>query len=262
MAEPRARRRAGGRPLRRDDRGFALIEYVVSISLMGIIVGVLAAAVVIVLRNQESSMKRNDASNGALGLTNYFPVDIASTPPGGRETSKTLSAECAGYSNPGYNVIRLTWTEAISGSTTSYRVAYRLISTSDGGELHRISCQKTSGSYGAATDRTVAFALAPVPGSWLPGDAPAALTPLSGDGPITLTLTAANGTLVNVQGTRLNPNSSLAAYVPPAPNAAMETAFTLSVANYSSVGQVLTYSMSVSNTGSVPLTSVGSVLTN
>lgn len=247
---------------RRSDAGFLLIEYIISVAIMGVIVAVLGGATVVVMRNQSSASERNDASNGALGLTNYFTTDIASTPPGGRQTAPSLATECSSYDDDGFNVLRLTWSETLTDGTVNYRVNYRLLNVAGGAEIRRVSCNDSGGSYGSATVRRLAFSLAVAPKLWEAGDAPAALTPLSGDGPVTLTLTTNVGTTYTVQGSRLNPSKSFAPYVPPAPNAAIETSFSLTVANYSGAGQVLTYATTISNTGSVPLASVGAIYSN
>src|SRR5262245_6478590 len=134
-----AERRAPKRREREPDAGFAVMEYIITIAVMGLIAAVLAGAVLIVLQNQDNSEKRNDASNGALGLTNYFPTDVAATPPGGRESAQSLTSGCSGYSDDGYNVVRLTWTETLFGTTTSYRVAYRLVEgENDTSEILRV----------------------------------------------------------------------------------------------------------------------------
>ena len=67
------------------DSGFTLIELLISIAITGLIVGVLATAVKVSFADNNAINARYTNANGSLSLTNLFPTDIASTPPGGRE---------------------------------------------------------------------------------------------------------------------------------------------------------------------------------
>lgn len=150
------------------DHGFTLTELLITIVLVSILAGVIAATFSIIVRTAPSTEARTDDSRTLLSLSRWLPVDVMSTMPtvtlpdapepvSGFDTSNSTPA-CSGISNAGVGLLGLTWTE---GSTV-FRSYYRYVSVGDGrNAIKRMTC--TNG--GPVTELTVSAPLQDINGS-------------------------------------------------------------------------------------------------
>lgn len=176
---------------------------------MGIIFASLASAVAAVFRTMDTSTRRLNETKDAQNLVTWLPVDVASAPAANLQTSTAQPSGCGGVS-PGVNILWLSWTEAINGTTTTYVANYRAVPDGTGMRLQRFSCSGTS-SLGAPFGRYVSNALPALPAGWAPGQAPVAVT-INGT-IVTFTLTQVDGRIIRVDTSQKNP----AATLPPVP---------------------------------------------
>ncbi len=149
------------------DRGMTLIELLISVVVLGTIVAVLAAAVIVTIRQQPEIEGRLDVARWEQSLALWLPADLAS--------ASTVSAAegdtpCAsGSCLYGSNALQLSWNDGTGETIVSYRYG----PSSDGlsYELHRVVCKS-----GSCNDQIVLRDLAvpsdddgnPVP--WAAGD--------------------------------------------------------------------------------------------
>ena len=156
------------------DRGFTLVELVVTIAAMGLVSVSLSLIVSVVLRTSPAAEGRDDDARTLLGLTTYMPEDVNSTPGGAAnfDTAKATASGCAGTS-PGINLLRLTWEED-TGSSTTFYAAYRYVNDGGGYKIWRYGC------VAGATPRVnkMSAVLDPIDETtWVPGTAPVAIVP-------------------------------------------------------------------------------------
>ena len=182
---------------------------------MGIVITSLASAVLVVLRTMDTTTRRLDETKNEQNLVTWLPVDVAAAPAANLQTNSTLASGCAS-SSPGLNVLLLSWTEAINGTTTTYVADYRAVPDGTGMRLQRFSCSGT-GSLGTASMRNVSNMLPPLPAGWSPGQPPVAVT-VNGT-IVTFTLTHADGRILRVDTSQKNP----AATLPPVPTTGIPT---------------------------------------
>ncbi|WP_420450306.1 Ig-like domain-containing protein [Ilumatobacter sp.] len=162
---------ASTRRLRRDD-GMSLVEILVAISIMGLLASTLSVIVVTALRLSPAAEDRNDDANGLLTLTAFMPEDVNSTPAGGFEFDAALPSGCA-TTNPGVNLVRMTWDEETT-TTTTWIAAYRYEDDGDGHRVVRYTC--AAGQTPRIADMT--DPLVPIDEStWTAGSAPVAIAP-------------------------------------------------------------------------------------
>lgn len=105
------------------DRGFTLVELLVSITLIGVIATVVASTIVVTIRTNPISEERTDVARTLQGLVTWLPQDVDSTPPTGFTTTRTSPSGCT--SSDGTNLLLLQWTEKIFSVTTTFIANYR-----------------------------------------------------------------------------------------------------------------------------------------
>jgi prepilin-type N-terminal cleavage/methylation domain-containing protein len=192
--------------LESSDRGFTLIELLIVTVLLGIIMSVLATAVVVSLKTLPANEQRVDDARSTRGLATWLSHDTTSAPrfnpevasQGGLDFSSGVDSNDCGGS--GTNVVHLQWSEQTSINRT-FVANYRFVTNSGVGTIVRYSCSKTgSGGYSAATSLNLTSNLDPtVP--------PTLTTTTSGTDvtSITLILTGESGEVVSVETGTRNP---------------------------------------------------------
>jgi prepilin-type N-terminal cleavage/methylation domain-containing protein len=136
----------------RRDGGFTLIELLIVISIMGVIMTTLSAAIVVILKATPSTGLRIDDARTLRGMSTWLAQDVTSTPPfipedsnGGINTNPGLNT-CGA---PGSNVLNLKWTENNGSGVRRYVASYRYIVDSSGARIARYICSSPDGvTYG------------------------------------------------------------------------------------------------------------------
>ena len=131
---------------RQPDRGFTLPEVLIVVVLVGLMTSALAAAFIVIARTAPAAEARDDDSRTLLGLANYLPLDVSSTPAGSDIQIPGGAMTCG--SSPGTSLLQLQWTDAGTGQTT--QVGYRYVDN-DGWRIVRYQC---IGSASSVTNLT------------------------------------------------------------------------------------------------------------
>lgn len=135
---------------RERDRGFTLPELLIVTVMIALVTGVIAAALIVILRTAPGATVRADDSRTYQGLVTWLPRDIASSADDGSgidDSPATLL--CGGIlATPGdIDLLQIVWTED-TGSPTDYIAIYRFEAVGNSKfAVRRYSC--TSG--GTAT---------------------------------------------------------------------------------------------------------------
>jgi prepilin-type N-terminal cleavage/methylation domain-containing protein len=188
------------------DRGFTLIELLIVIVLLGVIMSVLATAIVVSLKTLPATEQRVDDARSTRGLATWLSHDTTSAPrfnpevpgQGGLDfTSGGNSNDCGGS---GINLVHLQWSEQTSINQT-FVANYRFVESGGVGTVVRYACSKTgTGAFGAATSLNLTSNLDPAlkPTVSITGTSPNVTS-------ITLTLTGESGEIVSVETGTRNP---------------------------------------------------------
>jgi len=146
---------------RRGDDGVTLVELLIGITILGVIMATLSAAVILILKAQKPIQARIAEAKDIAFLQTYLPVDLSSAI--SSDTTPTLQP-IAGRTLPGTNVATLTRTDGTSGT---YQVAYRYETTGTEWVLARYEIR------GSSVQRiVVAHELAAPPIGWTPTQPP------------------------------------------------------------------------------------------
>jgi prepilin-type N-terminal cleavage/methylation domain-containing protein len=126
----------------RDD-GFTLIELLVATTLMVVVMGAVAGALITVFLHQGHTTARMDYSHNANMFETYFAQDVSST------TAAPSASTTLGCSSP--NGVGLSWTETVptpSGvsTTTAFAVSYGIASGPAGTSTYVVNRTSTVGS--------------------------------------------------------------------------------------------------------------------
>lgn len=131
------------------------------IAATAIMAPVIALAIVVSLRTLPATTARADAGVAIQGIATWLPADVDSTEPGGISTDPLRASGCQG-TDPGRNMLRLTWKETFRGVTVTYVAAYRFVPTGNSARIVRISCSG-SPALGPAARLSMSGLLAPTP---------------------------------------------------------------------------------------------------
>ena len=205
-----------------DDEGMTLIELLIAMMITVIIVGVIAASLILGLKSTKAASDHLLESKDAQAISAYLPSDLLSVQPSGIEVLPGTASGCLDAPPEPYNVARLTWSETSATGTTWFRAAYRVVQNGIDWQLVRFSCQAPTevGLTAAATIRkTLVQGLQPAT-SGLPTATPA------GDR-LTVRVTDASGYSFALTGTRrtaATPGPSSSTTPPPSATPEVRTA--------------------------------------
>ena len=132
--------------------GFTLIEMLMAIVISGIILGPIAATLLVGLRTSDETSNRLVGSNDAQMLSVWLTPDVQSAGGQSGDVATSSNTDCSGISN----VLRLRWRETSGTTTTTYHAAYAISQSSGEWRLIRYLCVNS----GSATTHVVARNLA------------------------------------------------------------------------------------------------------
>ena len=146
----------------RDERGFTLPEMLIAITILGMIIGPLTAALVVYMRNADSTVARMSEAHDVQIASAYFAQDIQSTgvrataspynPAASMFTTWSVSVACdgrrliSGTPVPTTPILRLQWDDPVT-PVARVQISY-VVADDPGGErqFRRIECRSTSGN--------------------------------------------------------------------------------------------------------------------
>lgn len=130
----------------RSDGGFTLIELLIVTTIIGVIVGSLSAAFLVIVRTSPSSEIRVDDARSTRGLATYLSHDTTSAPPYDYFDPKGWIDTSAGPGNcggAGTNIVQFSWLENGFSSRTFY-ANYRFVTSGSEASVVRYSCSSTT----------------------------------------------------------------------------------------------------------------------
>lgn len=152
------------------DRGMTLVEMLVTVTILGVIMSSLTAAVVVMLRTEAPTRDRIAESKDVTFLQAWIPTDLASAVSRNIEpTHQPASAIVL----PGTNVITITRPDLSGSATTRYiTISYRYVNDGDEWQLRRYEIRDPNGPNPKVTPVGVAHELIAPPPSWTPTQPP------------------------------------------------------------------------------------------
>lgn len=130
----------------RTDRGFTLIELLIVTTIIGVIVGSLSAAFLVIVKTSPSTEIRVDDARSTRGLATYLSHDTTSAPPYDYADPKGWIDTSAGAGNcggAGANIVQFSWLENGFSSRTFY-ANYRFVTSGSEASVVRYSCSSTT----------------------------------------------------------------------------------------------------------------------
>lgn len=185
------------------DGGFTLPELLISIVIISLIVGVIAMTIVVSFRTLPDVTDRADSAVAVQGITTWLPPDVDSTEPNGFDTNPARASGCAG-TDPGQNLLHLTWRETFAGKTTTYIANYRFVVEGTVGRIVRVSCSGMF-SLGSPTEMEMSAQLSTNPPAVFVTDAD-----LDGrTDQVKFQIETLSGDIVYIDAATKNPNETL-----------------------------------------------------
>lgn len=185
------------------DRGFTLVELLVAVLLTATLLTVIGMAVVTSLRTIPSTSNRADSAVAVQGITTWLPPDVDATQPGAFDVTSGKASGCTG-TDPGNNIVHLSWTETFAGVTTTYVANYRFVIDSGTGHIVRVACSGQV-ALGSPSIMSMSSDLAPTPPT---------VTKLDTDGDtltdqVKISITTLSGEVVFINAATKNPHETL-----------------------------------------------------
>lgn len=151
------------------DHGFTLPELLITMTISGILLGAVSAAMVMVLRTAPVAQQSVAESKDVSFVQTWVPIDLSSA--SSIDTSPTYSPATSTVL-PGTNALTIhRWD--ISGETAiEYHVAYRYVFSIDEWQLVRYEVRNAGTGSETVSKVGVAHELAAPPPEWTPIDAP------------------------------------------------------------------------------------------
>lgn len=146
------------------DRGMTLVELLITVTILGVIMSSLAAAVIVMLRSEAPTRDRIAESKDVTFLQAWIPTDLASAV--SRNVEPTYQPAAATML-PGTNVITITRPDLSGSSAPSYvTISYRYVNDGDEWQLRRYEIRNPNGPSPEVTQVGVAHELAAPPPTW------------------------------------------------------------------------------------------------
>ena len=152
------------------DRGMTLVELLITVTILGVIMTSLSAAMIVVLRSEKPIKDHLSESKDITFLQAWIPNDLASASSRNIDPSHQPSSRTT---LPGTNVLTLNRADiSTSGITTNYVVSYRYVPVGDEWQLQRYEIRNAGLATQIITKVGVAHQLASPPPTWKPSQSP------------------------------------------------------------------------------------------
>ena len=152
------------------DRGMTLVELLITVTILGIIMTSLSAAMIVILRSERPIKDHLSESKDITFLQAWIPNDLASA---SSRNIDPLYQPSSRTTLPGTNVLTLDRADiSTSGITTNYIVSYRYVSVGDEWQLQRYEIRNVGLATQTITKVGVAHQLASPPPTWNPTQSP------------------------------------------------------------------------------------------
>ena len=152
------------------DRGMTLVELLITVTILGIIMTSLSAAMIVILRSERPIKDHLSESKDITFLQAWIPNDLASA---SSRNIDPLFQPSSRTTLPGTNVLTLDRADiSTSGVTTNYVVSYRYVLVGDEWQLQRYEIRNVGLAAQTIAKVGVAHQLASPPPTWNPTQAP------------------------------------------------------------------------------------------
>jgi len=152
------------------DRGMTLVELLITVTILGIIMTSLTAAMIVILRTEQPIKDNLSESKDITFLQAWIPNDLASA---SSRNIDPLYQPTPRTTLPGTNVLTLNRADiSTSGVTTNYVVSYRYVQVRDEWQLQRYEIRNVGLATQNITKVGVAHQLASPPPTWNPTQSP------------------------------------------------------------------------------------------
>lgn len=125
----------------RDEVGFTLVELLIAVSILGVVISAVAAAMVVGLKTTDDTTTRLSESHDTQISTAYFGGDAQSAD----NVTGNVADSCAGAGSTA--LVRFNWSDPVNTTTNLAKtVVYVIVPNGSGRELHRRYCEGTTGT--------------------------------------------------------------------------------------------------------------------
>lgn len=132
------------------DRGMTLPEILIVVSVMGIVMSVITAAIIVTFRQADSTEGRVNVARAEQSIDTWLPADLASTdvtnvalPAVDIDPAASPCGNCGSIDMSGANAMQLAWTTTVAGPPAVdliTRVQYQYIEVGDEWQVQRVEC--------------------------------------------------------------------------------------------------------------------------
>lgn len=152
------------------DRGMTLVELLITVTILGIIMTSLSAAMIVILRTEQPIKDHLSESKDITFLQAWIPNDLASA---SSRNIDPMYQPSTRTTLPGTNVLTLDRADiSTNGVTTNYVVSYRYVQVRDEWQLQRYEIRNVGLATQTITKVGVAHQLASPPPTWNPTQSP------------------------------------------------------------------------------------------
>ena len=152
------------------DRGMTLVELLITVTILGIIMTSLSAAMIVILRTERPIKDHLSESKDITFLQAWIPNDLASA---SSRNIDPLHQPSPRTTLPGTNVLTLNRADiSTSDVTTNYVVSYRYVQVGEEWQLQRYEIRNVGLTTQTLTKVGVAHQLAAPPVTWNPTQSP------------------------------------------------------------------------------------------